>query len=165
MEKKELQRLDLSKSEWVINGNNYYLEPNISAGRYKQYEKFSVEFGYGVDFESMHEQIGKAINMINDNHAVQGHTVLYNLYSSMKNNLEKRANRAMKVCSIFILKEGEDPAKYDNKLAEAKIKDWEDGGVAIDDFFHLAFNLVPGLLDALEADSQRDLKKVSKKKS
>lgn len=161
---KELKRLDLNKSEWEINGNNYYLQPNISAGRYKQYEKYSVAFGYGVDFETVYSTQATIINMLNDGKTVEGHAALYNLHTSMKNRIEDRANRAMKVCSVFILREDEDPAKFDEKIAKEKIKDWEEGGVAMNDFFRLAFNLVPGLLDALEKDSLKDSNSQSKKK-
>jgi hypothetical protein len=164
LEKKEVKRLDFDLDVWDLNGNKYYIEPNISAIRYKYYEKYSTELAYGNDFESINNTIGKIINMFNDDQDVQAKAGLYNLYTSMENSVKGKSDRAFRMCSLFLLREGEDPKEYDEKLEKEKINDFIKSGVSYVDFFRLAFNLVPGLLSALENDSQKDSKKGKEKK-
>ena len=153
MEKKQVKRLDLSKSEWIANGNKYYLEQDITTERYRWFEKYSIELAYGADFESHHNLIGNIINLFNEGKDVQAKSGLFNVNTSLQNRIENRTDRALKLCSLFILKEGEDPATYDEKIERDKIEDWKKEGFAMNDFFSLAFNLIPGLLDALNSDS------------
>ena len=155
-EKIGVKRLDLEKSEWVMNGNEYYLEPEISVERYRWYEKYSIELAFGADFETVYRNIGTSINLFNDKKDVEAKASLYNLYTSLGNNIQNRTESALKLCSLFILRKGEDPAIFDEKIARDNINDWLKEGYAMRDFFSLAFNLIPGLLNALSSDSLTD---------
>jgi len=156
IEKKQVKRLDLSKNEFVANGKNYYIEQDITTERYRWFEKYSIELAYGADFETVHNNIGNIINMFNDRKDVEAKHGLFNIYTSLKNRMEDRTDRALKLCSIFIMKEGDDPAIFDEKIARENINDWIKEGYAMQDFFTLAFNLIPGLLNALNSDSLTD---------
>ena len=163
MEKKQVKRLDLSKSEFEANGNKYYIEQDITTERYRWFEKYSIELAYGADFETHHKSIGSIINLFNDGKDVQAKSGLYNIYTSLQNRIENRTDRALKLCSIFILREGENPATYEEKIEREKINDWTKEGYAMNDFFTLAFNLIPGLLNALQEDSLSSSEQEKKK--
>lgn len=164
MDKKEVKRLDFNKIEFEANGHKYYLESEITTERYKWYEKYSLELAYGLDFASVHNNLGNIIKIFNDGKDVEAKAGLYNMYTSLKTRLEDRSDRALRLCTLFILREGENPAEYDLKLANEKIKDWEAEGYSMNDFFTLAFNLIPGLLKALEESSQISLENQEKEK-
>lgn len=153
---KDKKRLDLSKSEFTANGNNYYIEHDITIERYRVFEKYSMELAFGADFETHYNNLGNIINLFNDHKDVEAKAGLWNIYTSIKNKIENRTDRALKLCSIFILREDEKPEEYSEKIEREKIEDWVKEGFIMNDFFTLAFNLIPGLLDALNSDSLTD---------
>ena len=160
MERKQVKRLDfktISSEGFETAKAKYYLEQDISVARYRVFEKYQLELAYGMDFETIHHNHANIINLIDKGKTVQAHAELHNMFTKFGHKLENRFDRAIRLCSLFILREGENPAEHDEKIEAEKIRDWEAEGISMNDFFTLAFNLIPGLLEALKTDFQDNL--------
>ena len=140
------KEIDFSKGEFEANGVKYFIDYKLSIARNREFERLQARLGFGTDFKTLHDNIGKAINLINGGKQVEGHAMLYNIYEMIAHKLEDRYDPALLICALFINKEGEDLAKYDEKLDKAKIDDWEKEGLKMNDFFAFALNLLDGFI-------------------
>jgi hypothetical protein len=150
----DLKELDIEKTQFDANGVTYYVKPSLSIERFKWYEKYQINFGYGRSFEEIHNALKKSIDLANKGKGVEAWNIIYNLYESAGKELDKRAHQAFYLCALFICTENEDLTKWDETIAEEKIKNWNAEGISSNSFFRVAANLVIGFIDALEPTSQ-----------
>ena len=68
--------------------------------------------------------------------------------------MEERVHPALLICTLFCNFEGEDEKIYDEEIMKSKVEDWQKEGYRIDDFFQLAWNLVPGFINVYEQSFQ-----------
>ena len=66
---------------------------------------------------------------------------------------ERQTPAVLKLCALFINREGEDVRWVDDAVVEAKINDWRQEGIDIRFFFAFALNSIPGFIEALRAAS------------
>ena len=126
--------------------HTYRFTETLSSHQYNLFEIFQVECGYDPTFENVYKAIADAIKALNEVKFVDAAAILFNLQNGMYRNIEKREHPVMMLCTLFILREDEDVRTWDETLAKEKVKDWMDYGYPVQDFFHIAFKLVPELL-------------------
>jgi hypothetical protein len=56
------------------------------------------------------------------------------------------------MCALFCNYEGEDEKIYNEEIMKSKIEDWQKEGYDINDFFSLAWTLVPSFLEIYKDD-------------
>jgi hypothetical protein len=88
--------------------------------------------------------------------------VIHNILSSVGNvEQTSRVHPALKIAALFINREDEDCAVYNEEITNDKIKDWTVEGFNISDFFTLALNSISGFRQAyqeyIKNESQEEL--------
>ena len=146
MEKKgtKLKKLTLNESEFVANGKLYFIEPELSAERFKRMQELEIELGFGANYKHLFDGLKKSYGLLNENKFADAAVFIHNLMNSLA-GLEERRDPIMEYCAMFINTAGEDRRKVDEKMIESKINDWKEEGINYHDFFRLAVNMVRGL--------------------
>lgn len=140
--------------KFTANGHEYVIRTSLPLERFEIFEDTQVEVGYGVDFRSLFGQIRNSYDFLNEGRQADGAVVLYNIMNGIKNQIDKRTNPVLKLCTLFICRIDEDLTKYDEVMAKAKIEDWKKEGIATEDFFSIAFNSVNGFMPVYNQISQ-----------
>ncbi len=147
----ELKHLDWDSTEFTANGIKYFVKQSLSVERFRWFEKYQIDFGFGRTYKSIADSLKKAVELGNKGKGIEAWNIILNLISAIGDGLEKRTNNAMLLCALFIVSEDEDLTKWDEQEQLIKIKNWNDEGYDVNSFFQLAANLVHGFIDDLEA--------------
>lgn len=140
--------------QFTANGNKYIIRDSLSLARFEQFELLQVRVGYGLDFNQLYENMGKAWGYLNDSKPANASVIVHNMMNGIANEINGRRNEVLLLCALFICREDEDESVYDEKLILAKIKDWEIEGIAVKDFFQLAFSLVNNFIPIYDKVSE-----------
>lgn len=145
-----LKTLDFNATEFEANGKRYFIKQSLSVERFRWFEKYQVDFGFGRSYKSIADSLKKAVELGNKGKGIEAWNIVLNLVLAISEGLEKRTNNAMMLCALFIVTADEDLTKWDEQEQLLKIKDWNDEGYDVNSFFQLAANLVTGFIEDLE---------------
>lgn len=145
-----LKRIDFNAPVIEANGKTYRLKKEISINRFRELEKMEVEFYYGFTMQEMFDKLKDAFSDLNKNKLADASVKVYRLMEGVADKVDKRENVMLRMCTLFLCTEDEDLTVWTEDLAKQKIDDWAKEGFAIDDFFTLAANLVPGFINDYE---------------
>lgn len=146
----ELKRLDLEATEFEANGKKYFVKQSLSVERFRWFEKYQVDFGFGRSYKSIADSLKKAVDFGNKGKGIEAWNIVLNLIMAIGEGLDKRTNNAMMLCALFIVTDDEDLTKWDEQEQIVKIADWNEEGFDVNSFFQLAANLVQGFIGDLE---------------
>lgn len=145
-------------TEFVANGKRYRVAKSMSFDRYEAYEVLQVEIGMARSFEQFTAQINEAYALCNA--VATGKPVFADLAvllrdMSMGAQLvgERQTPAILKLCALFIIREGEDIRVVDEAVIEDKINDWRQEGLDMRFFFAFALRSIPGFFAAYKAVS------------
>ena len=144
-----LKRIDFTKPI-PASGKEYHIGKELSIVRFKVLEELEVEFYYGYTMREMFEKLKETFLDLNKSKPADAAVKVHNLMTGIADKLDKRQPVMLRICSLFINTKDENLNQWTDDLAEEKIKDWTEEGYAIDDFFSLAANLVPGFMKDYE---------------
>ena len=147
----ELKKIDFEKPSFEANGKTYFVKQSLSVERYRWFEKYQIDFGFGRTYKSIADSLKKAVELGNKGKGIEAWNIVLNLIRAVGEGLDKRASNAMMLCALFIVTEDEDLTKWDEQEQQVKIDDWNTEGYDVNSFFQLASNLVTGFIDDLEA--------------
>jgi hypothetical protein len=150
---KEPRRLDFSKDDFDANGNHYHFSPSLTLTRYREFEKVLPKVAYGSTLHEIYNEDLKIVEEINKGRYVQAGVIISNRANRMYERLQDRITPVVRLCCLFINRDGEDITTIDEKTMEEKATDWEKAGFDYTDFFRLAFNLVNNLVPVFETTS------------
>ena len=142
----EVKRLKLEDNTFMANGVKYYYSSRMCIDRFMEFERLQAHVGFGKDFKHIHEKLVKCYNHLNKNELADGAVIVHNLVNGIAMNLEKREHPMLEMCALFINREDEDTAVFDEDMNKQKIADWKKEGYSVEDFFQLAFNFVEGFI-------------------
>ena len=145
-----LKSIDFNAPVIEANGKTYRLKKEISINRFRELEKMEVEFYYGFTMQEMFDKLKDAFSDLNKNKLADASVKVYRLMEGVADKVDKRENVMLRMCTLFLCTEDEDLTVWTEDLAKQKIDDWAKEGFAIDDFFTLAANLVPGFINDYE---------------
>jgi len=144
------------KSTFEANDVKYTIrtaDEGISISRFNEYQKFAGMLGYNATFQKMYENNQKAIKLANG--VVSGDNTFTDLVLHLNainegvlQASEERNSIALYICTLFIVREGEDLTTWSMELAKDKIDDWNREGYHAEDFFFLALSSVVGFKSA-----------------
>lgn len=137
---------------FTANGNKYVFR-ELTVARFEQFELLQASVGFGLDFQGIFDNLKAIYESLNTADFVAASVKLYNTLEGVSTNLAKRENPILQMCALFICREDENVSVYDPLLISEKIEDWKIEGIAMADFFHLAFNLVQGFTASCKADT------------
>lgn len=119
----EIITLSPNTSKFEAGGNMYYIEDNISAGRYPHFLKMEAELGFGVNFSGLVASITNAYQSLNDRRDADAAVQLQKLLERSVSVAEKKPI-SLYFASLFINTADEDRSQWDIPKAEKKINDW-----------------------------------------
>ena len=160
-EGKEPKRLPLQPKSFMANGNEYTIVDTMSIERWKYLEDFQELLAWGVGFDELFKQLKKIYTLLDENKQNEPRIIIHNLLHGVKNKLENRYHPALMLCTLFIVRKDEDQTVYDEMFMNEKVNDWKLEGYEINDFFQLAWTLVPGFIKHYQDDLADSLKTLS----
>lgn len=140
----ELKRVNLDDNSFTANGVKYLIngEP-LTLTRMAKLEELLLRVQFGYDVKEFPNALKSIIDLFNTSKDVEAKHKLYNLYQSSAEAAVGMPNPSLLICTLFILKEGENRAEWVEAEQIEKIKDWEFEGIPFADFFALAVHLLP----------------------
>lgn len=149
----ELKQIPMDATSFEANGITYHIKSSISIERFKWYEKYQLNFGFGRSFKNIIEALDKSVDLANKGKGLEAWNLIFNLRECVGKDLEKRYHNAFYLCALFMVTDDEDMTQWDETWAEQKIANWNKEYDPVS-FFRIAANLVSGFLDDLEKISQ-----------
>jgi hypothetical protein len=162
-----IKHIDFSKDVIPANGKDYRVVKELSIARFKELDKMEVEFFYGFDMQGMYNKLTDAFNDLNKTKLADASVKIHNLIKGIADKIDNREHVVLRICSLFLVTEGEDESKWSEELAAEKAKDWAAEGYSMTSFFSLVANSLPGFMNAYEnaiSDTSAE-KKATKKKN
>lgn len=144
---------------FFANGKNYKIlgwQDGLSMDRWQVYQQLSIEGGYDITFQSLYNHLHELEEMLNKSFT-QGFKAadfiikLRALKDGIASKAVQRVPKVMRLAAVFIVREDEDIRYYDSTLADEKIKDWEDEGYDVQDFFTIALSSIQGWSEVLKS--------------
>jgi len=143
-----LRDLEPDTQEFIANGKQYRVYSSVSIDRWEQYELLQIEAGLGRTFDQLVGTLRDALQMCNE--VASGKPVFADLAIMLRDQLvgltlidERRTPAILKLCTLFINREGEDVRYIDEGLMQSKIDDWRKEGISVRFFSGLPFVLFP----------------------
>lgn len=134
------------KRTFAANDQKYIIltgEEVLNVNRWSAYEKLQSMLGFNASIQSLVNQIHEIEQDLTK--VMQGKSALLQvvkrlsqLKDAIKGDIEGRFSKALYICTLFIIREGEDISKWSMSDAEGKIEDWANESIAINDFLILA---------------------------
>ncbi|HCC71262.1 MAG TPA: hypothetical protein DEQ09_08950 [Bacteroidales bacterium] len=149
---KETKRLPLKEGKFSGNGHTFTIVDTMCIARWTQLENFQDLLGWGRSFDDLFRQLHKAYELMDEGKQNEPRIIIHNILTGMKQKLEQRYHPALMLCTLFIIREDEDQTIYNEEFMKEKIKDWTIEGYDINDFFQLAWTLVPGFIKHYQDD-------------
>ena len=144
------------KSTFEANEVTYTIktaDEGVSIARFNEYQKMAGMLGFGATFQKLYENHQKSIKLANG--VVSGENTFTDLVLHLNainegilEASEERNSIALYICTLFIVREGEDLTSWSMELARDKIDDWNREGYHAEDFFFLALGSVVGFKNA-----------------
>lgn len=157
--KGKVVELPLDTKAFEANGRKYHVSGSLSIDRYEAYELLQVEMGFARTFQQFQEQAEKALSLCN--HMAGGQPVFADLAITLRELVmgctlvgTKQTPAALKLCALFIIREGEDQKTIDDNTIAEKIDDWRKEGISMTYFFQFALYSIPGFILAYKRVSQ-----------
>lgn len=152
----KVKELDFSKPTFEANGKTYTIEWSpLSLGRFPHFEDLCNQATYGTDFVGVNEGFKKIFNTVTTGSESlkalrEVGDIALNFCGSIVKRTEQKHHYCLLLSTLFMNTVNEDRRRWDMALANEKIKDWEDEGIAANSFFLFAISIVPGLRQNLE---------------
>lgn len=145
----KVKRINFKTRKFKANGVWYHIDDVVSVARFREYEKLIPQITFGVSFDQMFSTLRTIYDA-----STQGESTLsalhtcatlsYNQMRSVADVGEEKTAPILLFCALFCNAVKEDAAKYDEKVINEKIENWQKEGIAIQDFFTLALGSIQG---------------------
>lgn len=152
------KRIDMTKPSFMANGKEYFVTTALSVSRFCEFQILEKEVGFSMSFKNIFTEINECCELFDSSNNfgdfAKARMRLENLRRGVA-KLEEKEPTVLKICTLFINTQNEDPSKWNNDLMTVKIEDWKAEGIAIEDFFSFALNTVNGFTDIFNQMSNR----------
>jgi len=160
----EPKTIPLNAKHFEAKGVKYYIHNMLSVERWEKYEEYQHLAGFGTDFQGLFELVKKAYLKLNERKDADAAVTLHNIMVAIKQRLEKRDNAVLMICALWCNSDDEDTKVFDEQKLMDKIQNWREEGYAMSSFFTIAWNLVPGFIDAYKEDLEDILNRMKEQK-
>lgn len=154
-----MERLNKDVTSFIANGKTYSLQP-LTIGRLRHFRKLERHFAWGQSFEQDYKEMAEIEHFLNKQDWVSAAVTVRQRRERIAYYKEERDEPALLLCTLFFNCDGEDDTVWSEELGHQKIEDWNKEGLDFRDFFTIAGNLVPGLIQHLNETSLRILEGV-----
>ncbi len=150
-------------TDFKADGKKYtVLKPGDPIGikRWSMYEKLRFSLGVGRTFKDLAEVLETIELTIagNGDFATQRRDAILLINSLRKaviETSEERYNIAFYICTLFMIRDGENLADWNEREADDKISDWVKEGYSEQDFFFFALLGVEGFKAVFKAQQKK----------
>ena len=142
----KMNRIDFETGKFEANGKTYYLETKLSIARFCEFQILEKEMATGMTIKEMYEGLQKNDKLLNQQRFVDCAVFNRELLNHCS-ILSKKEPVILKICTLLINTEDEDQSKWDNDLVVKKLADWKAANIDVNDFFLIAFSIVPGYIN------------------
>lgn len=161
---KTLRELPVNTESFVANGKEYRVHKSVSFDRWEAYEILQVEIGLARSYQQLIDGLREAYDLTNQ--VASGKPVFADLAVLLRDLIigttlvgEKQTPAVLKMCALFVNREGEDVRFIDEATIESKVEDWRNEGISMTFFFQFAMHSIPGFFAAYKLISQGTLSK------
>lgn len=137
----EIINLKPDTKSFETPGGTYYVNEDITVGRYQHYQKMEIQLGFSLRFSGIVEGLLTSFNALNERRDADAAVAIKQLLEGVTLIQEKKPI-AMYVATLFVNKSGENLSEWSEALANEKIKDWTNINTGF--FLGLALALVRG---------------------
>lgn len=149
----KLKELDIGQKVFSANGKEYFIEPHVSAERFREMQLIEIQLGFEIDYKKMSQRLAELYQLLNEQNFADAAVLCYNLQNGIA-DIENREMPILRYCAMFINTEKEDRRKVDEKVIDEKINDWNQEGISYHSFFLTAISMVNGLKENYEKHIQ-----------
>jgi hypothetical protein len=149
----EIQPVPIEQGWFMANGHKYIIEKRYSASRFNMLQRFQLEAGFGVTFEEMLKAWEKVNGYANRMLFTDIAVMAYNMVNGVR-RVAEREPVLLKMCALFINRETEDRRTITDDQITEKIRDWQEAGYDVNDFFMLAVNTIRGFIENYQRVTQ-----------
>jgi len=137
-------RIDFKENKYVANGNKYHINYNLTISRYRIYKPFSIGLAFNMDLAQLITELNSIREYLEDPKQMDGAAYalmkvkekLFNLQYNFAKTYEDQEPILM-FCTLFLNREDENIAEWNESMANSKIDDWIAEGTPMEDFFLL----------------------------
>lgn len=161
------KRIDFNETSFVANGVTYNIEYILTKERYVEKEKIEPVIRFGVTLDEIQKQFSDTVAMSEDVR-VAPIKFIHTVTENAMNNLDiksrylegKNVENILDYCCLFCNTEDEDIKKAPTaRQIKKKKSDWEKEGIAMLDFFFLAWtglgNLAQDFLELIKENQEQ----------
>lgn len=150
-----IKLLNADSVEFVANETKYILEPNLSIVRYKAFQKFSIQLGFGVTYMRLFNAHKQNIEFWNDfvagDRTIPTKAIIFNNDILVGlSQLDDREDASLYVATLFWNTVDEDTGDWTMEMATKKIDDWKKENIAMGFFLTFSLSTIHGFKDSLE---------------
>jgi hypothetical protein len=156
------KKLDLNATEFETSAHKYSFKTWLTFDEWREFENYEFQTGTGATFDSVFRGLKSTYDSMNEKKFADTAVHIHNLIVGIKEKMEKRWHPALILCTLFIIRDGDDDRVWSEKLALEYIEDWKKE-YEVSGFFTLAVGLVRGFSEAYEVASQDSFSKLSQK--
>lgn len=142
--------------EFTAGGHRYTVRHTVPLHRFLLLEQFGTEYTLTGGVQSIFNQLVAQRGELNKMDFVGAAVVNNNLLNGIA-KIDEKLNYAFMVCSLFIVRDGEDLREWSEQLARDKVADWNAAGIEPGFFLVFAGRQVPGFVAAWHGVSQMNL--------
>lgn len=146
---------------FFANGKKYTVNDTFAIGRFEKVVLLEEELMMLGDRSSCHEEMMKAMELINEYKPGLAYAILYNKIESDQKS-EKLIPFVLRVCTAYINYEGEDVGYLTDEQIVDKVNDWAKEGLDIRPFFVFAVHVFGKLLQSYKQPIQSILTEARK---
>lgn len=148
----EVKRMNFNLPYFEACGIKYHMNKVLSVERWRKFEDLQPLLMFGRSAQDLFNMTKRTYEKYNEGKYADGAVLLHNMMLGVKEHLEQRYHPALMITALFFNAEGEDQKTFDEDLMNKKIENWQKEGYAMEDFFTVAFNMVPGFMKIFEDD-------------
>ena len=146
-----LKHFTANKKKYTILANEEAFTPIREAWL----RKLSTNVFFGIEDDVMYKKLSELQQLIFEQRGVEAITALDAIKVGLFNKNKYKYSKALYLCCLFIVREGEDVTKFDLDYCKEKIDDWNSEGFIASDFFLLAARKLSNLYKMLKEEAQK----------
>lgn len=145
-QKRELPRIAFSTGQFEANGKIYFIESLYSADRWIMKEEIEMEVAYGSSYAEMAKKWETNYLALNEGRMADASVIAYNAMKGIEETF-KREPAVLKLIALCCNTADEDRTIITDDMITEKIIDFRKSGIPMNDFFHLAANIIPDFIE------------------
>lgn len=137
----ELKTVDLSKGQFECGKETFYIAKTLSFNRWTLLQEYDLELGFLKTGFDIYKGVRSAYDALNNRKDADAAVALHNIMQGRDDQV-RRGDAALRICTLFINRKGEDLTEADEGKLKEKIDIWAKE-LDVTPFFHFALSVLP----------------------